>query len=121
MENICPTGNDSTYCFTTPYTFDVSTTEIYGWINGGRIAIANIASYQDFKNFPNFAKEMKVTHFAISPSGFVNMLRVYNSEEIDKLVCNVKYLMSGIKEIGNLDYLIYMVLQKQLFMHYTMN
>lgn len=93
MENICPTGNDSTYCFTTPYTFDVSTTEIYGWINGGRIAIANIASYQDFKNFPNFAKEMKVTHFAISPSGFVNMLRVYNSEEIDKLVCNVKYLM----------------------------
>lgn len=93
MESICPTDNDSTYCFTTPYTFDVSTTEIYGWINGGRIAVANIASYQDFKNFPNYAKEMKITHFAISPSGFVNMLRVYNSVEKDKLVYNLKYLM----------------------------
>ncbi|MEG0793567.1 MAG: non-ribosomal peptide synthetase [Lachnospiraceae bacterium] len=93
MQNICPTDSTSTYAFSTPYTFDVSVTEIYSWINGGQISVIDLATYDDFKNFPDFMSEMKITHLALSPSGFTNMLRVYSANETDKLVIDLKYLM----------------------------
>lgn len=107
MESICPTNTETTYCFSTPYTFDVSTTEIYGWINGGKIAIIDTSDYTNYRIFPQFVHKNCITHLAISPSSFVNMLRVYSEEEQNYIANSLEYLMVAGEEFKESIYKVW--------------
>lgn len=107
MERICPTDTETTYCFSTPYTFDVSTTEIYGWINGGKVAIIDTSDYTNYRKFPQFVYKNNITHLAISPSGFVNMLRVYSEEEQNNIANSLEYLMVAGEEFKESIYKVW--------------
>lgn len=93
MQEICPTDENSAYCFSTPYTFDVSTTEIYGWIGGGKVVVCDTTQYTQYRDLCILVAKHKITHLAISPSGFANMLKLHNEEALSLFANQIEYLM----------------------------
>lgn len=79
------------YGFTTPYTFDVSTSEIYSFLYGATIGIIDITDYAEFRQFPELICELGITHLSMSPSGFSNILRSFSQERITKMSECLKY------------------------------
>nr|WP_318540280.1 non-ribosomal peptide synthetase [Terribacillus saccharophilus] len=77
---------DDNYLFSTNYSFDVSITEIFGWVLGGG-SITVHSSAIEIKELPKYIYENNVTHLAFSPSYFKVL---YKSKEnfLDK----IKYL-----------------------------
>lgn len=73
------------YGFTTPYTFDVSTSEIYSFLYGATIGIIDITDYAEFRQFPELICELGITHLSMSPSGFSNILRSFSQKRITKM------------------------------------
>ncbi|MEL3956459.1 non-ribosomal peptide synthetase [Caldifermentibacillus hisashii] len=79
------TENDN-YLFSTNYSFDVSITEIFGWVfSGGKVTIYD-DSLPEHK-IPEFIFKKGVTHIAFSPSFFKVFFK--NNEEYFR---NVKFL-----------------------------
>lgn len=70
LQKICPVSDDSVYLFSTPYHFDVSTSEIYSWLAGGKIFVLDLMAMENLKQFPQYVHNYHVSHFASSPSGF---------------------------------------------------
>jgi len=94
MQIICPVDNDSVYCFSTPYTFDVSITEIFGWIKGnGAVAVIGADLLKNHKCFLEKVKKFKISHFATSPSALIMLLNLCTTEELDILSNYIKYIM----------------------------
>lgn len=89
--NLC--NYNSVYCFATPYTFDVSITEILGFIYGAKIYVCDFNNYTDFRKFPKKVEKYKITHFTFSPSGFKSMISTYDKNEWDKVNRSVNCIM----------------------------
>lgn len=88
MENMieisaCTKG--STYIFSTPYAFDVSVTEIYAFMYGAKIFVADLTNYDQYKRFPECIVKNHLTHFAVSPSGLKNMILTYSKADLIKM------------------------------------
>lgn len=96
MQNMIQIGDwnrNSRVCFSTPYTFDVSTTEIYGFVYGASIYVCETARTDLFKNFPYIIHENAITHLALSPSGLKNMYHAYTDEQLDLMGSALKCVM----------------------------
>lgn len=96
MKNMIKIGdwnNNSRVCFSTPYTFDVSTTEIYGFVYGASIYVYETAKTDLFKNFPYIISEKAITHLALSPSGLKNMYNAYTDDQLDLMGATLKCVM----------------------------
>lgn len=96
MQNMIKIGdwnNNSRVCFSTPYTFDVSTTEIYGFVYGASIYVYETARTDLFKNFPYIISENAITHLALSPSGLKNMYNAYTNDQLDLMGATLKCVM----------------------------
>ena len=104
MQEICPTDETSAYCFSTPYTFDVSTTEIYGWIGGGKVVVCDTTQYTSYRDFCMLVEKHKMTHLAISPSGLANMFKMYNESDIAILANQLQYVMVAGEEFKKTIY-----------------
>ncbi len=92
MINISMCRENDLFAFSTPYTFDVSATEIYSFVYGADICVCDIKKYEDFMEFPSYAEKRKITHMALSPSGFLNMIKTYGSD-LGKLFHFLKCVM----------------------------
>lgn len=104
MQHICPTGPSSAYCFSTPYTFDVSTTEIYGWIGGGKVVVCDTTEYMSYRDFCSIVASHKITHLAISPSGLANMFKMYSKPDLDMLASQLQFVMVAGEEFKKTIY-----------------
>ncbi len=96
MQNMKSIGyweENSKVCFSTPYTFDVSTTEIYGFVYGASIYVCDTAQSDKFKRFPYIISENRITHLALSPSGLKNMYSAYTEEQLDLMGESLKCVM----------------------------
>lgn len=96
MRNMLKIGawnSSSRICFSTPYTFDVSTTEIYGFVYGAGIYVCNTAKTDLFKRFPYIVFDNKITHLALSPSSLKNMFNAYTNEQLDLMGEALKCVM----------------------------
>lgn len=93
MISISKCNNDSKYCFTTPYTFDVSMTEIFSFMYGASLFVCDTSEYEKFRNFPYFIKQNNLTHLAISPSGLKNMYYSYTEDELNAMGDTLKCVM----------------------------
>lgn len=85
--------NDTVFCFSTPYTFDVSTTEIFSFAYGAKIFVCNTAEYKCFKSFPNLVAKYRVTHLALSPSSMKNMINSYDCSQWSLLNKHLQMVM----------------------------
>ncbi len=83
----------SVYVFSTPYTFDVSVTEIYSFLYGAKTYVVDLAEYHEYKLFPQIVYENGLTHLAISPSGLKNMIYAYSNEELNQMFSSLKCIM----------------------------
>lgn len=91
MKMFCSPGT-MVYGFTTPYTFDVSTSEIFSFLYGATIGIIDITDYTEFRQFPELICKLGITHLSMSPSGFLNILRSFSNERITKMSECLKYV-----------------------------
>ena len=81
------------YCFSTPYTFDVSTTEIYSFVYGAKILVFDPSQYECFKVFPKVMAKYGVTHCALSPSSLKNLIDAYDEEQLELFISPLKCVM----------------------------
>ncbi|GAB4074304.1 hypothetical protein GCM10028778_18070 [Barrientosiimonas marina] len=94
MQKYYPVNTKDRYLLTTPYTFDVSVAEIFGWIKGqGSLVISSFESTSDFKKIVPYIGEYGVTHMAVSPSILEVILNTSTNKELDIMNDNLKYLM----------------------------
>ncbi|TDL33467.1 hypothetical protein EVU91_13210 [Macrococcoides bohemicum] len=93
IQIISPVNYLSTYLFSTPYTFDVSITEILGWIQGGgKVYTMPLKSIENYRVFTDKVKKYNITHFATSPSNFSTLIRILKKSEF-YLLDQLKYVL----------------------------
>lgn len=90
MQQIAPVLRDDAYLLGTPIGFDVSITELLGWIRGaGKLVISDLETKKNFFSFARIIQQHRITHVAVSPS----VMKVLTNEDLMKLNNSVKYLM----------------------------
>lgn len=93
MVEISAVEKGDVYCFSTPYTFDVSATEIYSFMYGAKILVFDPSRYDCFKVFPQIMANYGVTHYALSPSGLKNLIDAYDDVQLETFVSHLKCVM----------------------------
>ncbi|PFC81033.1 hypothetical protein CN272_27955 [Bacillus anthracis] len=94
MQKYYPIKQSDKYLLTTPYTFDVSVVEIFGWVlGGGSLVISNSESTEGLRELIPQIKKHNITHMALSPSILNMLLNVSSSFDIKIINENLKYLM----------------------------
>lgn len=81
--NICfPSSQNSTYLLNTALQFDVSISELYGWISQGAVLqLLSAEQLKDLKNLPLYVKKYHITHLCAAPS----TLQVMDNSRLDLL------------------------------------
>ncbi|WP_129410117.1 AMP-binding protein [Marinitoga lauensis] len=86
-----PVFSEDRYLLSTPFTFDVSLTELFGWIKGGgSLVIPYKTDKELFKELLDIIYLYKITHLALSPS-ILSMIS--ESAMLSEKCKNLKYLM----------------------------
>ena len=95
MERKCPLLPEDVYLLKTIYTFDVSTTEIFGWfIGGGKLAILPGGAEKNPEEIWQAMIQYGVTHINFVPSmlnTFIDILKMNQINHLGKL----KYLVTA--------------------------
>ena len=86
---------DDASILTTPFSFDVSVSELFSWIyGGGRLIIPNIKDNKMLlKYLPKEIIQHQVTHLALSPAVLSVLLQITDSDTKIKLNHYLKYVM----------------------------
>lgn len=94
IQKISPIEKNDKYLFSTRDTFDVSITEIFGFLyNSGATFVYSMKNNQFFKKLADYVDKFKITHMALSPSAFKILLKSLSKEGIEKLNANIKFYM----------------------------
>lgn len=92
-QSIAPVSNDDCYLFSTRTTFDVSITEIFGFLyNGGSVYLFSVKNKNFYKELPNIINKFAITHVALSPS-VLGVLLKYSSEIGLQYIDQLKYML----------------------------
>ncbi len=87
-----PLEEGDTYLLKTPYVFDVSVSELFGWYHGaGRLVIAPEGHHKDPWQLTELIERFAVTHINFVPSMFQAFLDILNDENTGKL-SSLKYI-----------------------------
>ncbi|MDQ1355345.1 MAG: hypothetical protein QG657_5655 [Acidobacteriota bacterium] len=92
MQNKYPLEVSDAYLLKTPYVFDVSVTELFGWfLGGGRVVILEKEGHRDPRIIAEWIERYIVTHLNFVPS----MFKVF----VDYVSGNIKTPLSSLKYI----------------------
>jgi tyrocidine synthetase-3 len=81
-----PFSREDTYLFKTPYVFDVSISELFGWfLGGGRLAILEEEAEKDPQKICDAVERMAVSHINFVPSMFNVFVHGLTPKTIRKL------------------------------------
>jgi tyrocidine synthetase-3 len=95
LQELYPVGEGDVYLFRTPYIFDISVTELFGWFMGGGTLLVPLAgSEKDPRRLPYLIRRGKVTHMNVIPSQFQVLLETVPPEELKDLG-KLRYIFSG--------------------------
>lgn len=102
LERRFPLEKEDVYLFKTSLTFDISGTELYGWIVGkGKLCILPPDAEKDTFAIVQAIEEFKVTHINFVPS----MLRIFveclEDEENCEKISSLKWIFTGGEAINN--------------------
>ncbi|MFV4946839.1 AMP-binding protein, partial [Lactobacillus delbrueckii] len=90
---IAPVSSRDCYLFSTRDTFDVSITEIFGFLyNGGSVCVYSAKNKDFYKEFPDLIEKFGITHVALSPSVLGLLLKLADQEDLRK-IDKLKYLL----------------------------
>lgn len=78
-------SEESCFLFTTPYTFDVSLTEIFAPVYRGGTLICYDGGINDMCNMKRILEENKITHLSLSPSFAETLVEVNNISAFESL------------------------------------
>ncbi len=96
IDQTFPSNPEDTLIWNTPYTFDVSAVEIFGWtLRGSKLAIQNPEDLKAYSNLAKFIYEHKVTHLNLSPTIFSTLIDFWSDNELKQLNETVKYFLIG--------------------------
>ncbi|MDO4698552.1 MAG: non-ribosomal peptide synthetase [Pasteurellaceae bacterium] len=92
-QSFAPVTTDDCYLFSTRNTFDVSITEIFGFLyNGGSVYLYSVKNKDFYKELPNFINKFGITHIALSPSVLGILLKHTNQKALQNIDA-LKYLL----------------------------
>jgi fengycin family lipopeptide synthetase D len=87
-----PFSREDTYLFKTPYVFDVSVSELFGWFpRGGRLAILEEGAEKDPEKISSAIERLTVSHINFVPSMFNVFVHGLTPQTIRKL-SRLKYI-----------------------------
>ena len=90
--NTCfPCSKNSIFLLNTALQFDVSVSELYGWIpQGAVLQLLSVRQLKDFKNLPFYVNKYHITHLCAAPS----TLQVMDNDRLDLLnKSNLSFLL----------------------------
>ena len=91
-----PLGKEDVYLFKTSITFDISGTEIYGWIVGdGKLCILNDGEERDVFAILNAIQDYQVTHINFVPSMLKVFVDCLENKENKQKIKNLKWIFTG--------------------------
>lgn len=94
MQERFPCHLEDVYLLSTPYSFDVSVSEIFGWILGNStLVISPLVSKNNFSNLGNLIIEEKITHIALAPAIFDLFLKTTSNFQLTFLDKQLKFVM----------------------------
>ncbi|WP_172967584.1 AMP-binding protein, partial [Weizmannia acidilactici] len=100
MNKYFPCNRGDKYILTTPYTFDVSITEIFGWIyGGGSLYVSSKVSSKALTELPKMVIDNNITHLALSPSILNMILSTCRYEYLEMMDKTLKYIMIAGEEL----------------------
>jgi len=92
LEKLYPLKESGIYLLKTPYTFDVSVTELFGWfMGGGSLAVLEAGGEKDPHKILDVIKNTGVTHVNFVPSMFNVFAAALNPQNINQL-SSLKYI-----------------------------
>ncbi|HFZ4493451.1 long-chain fatty acid--CoA ligase [Streptococcus pneumoniae] len=92
-QSFAPVSISDCYLFSTRNTFDVSITEIFGFLyNGGSVYLFSVKNKNFYKELPNIINKFAITHVALSPS-VLGVLLKYSDEIELQYINQLKYLL----------------------------
>lgn len=96
LERRFPVGKDDRYLYKTPFSFDISGTELYGWFAGkGALCILEHGREKDPELILEYIDKYKITHINFVPTMFSFFLEILNQKtKIDKLK-SLKWIFVG--------------------------
>lgn len=94
MQKYYPITQEDKYLLNTPYSFDVSVVEIFGWILGeGALVISELETKKKFTELVTLIDTYDITHISLSPSVIRLIYQICSDKEIEILNDKLKYLM----------------------------
>lgn len=94
MDELCPCSFSDCYLLSTPYTFDVSVSEIYGWLKrAGSCYVDSLKKLELYKGFASIVERYKISHLAMSPSTFHVLLSNLDRLNVASVNKYLKYAM----------------------------
>lgn len=94
LQEQCPCLQDDVYLLSTPYSFDVSVSEIFGWILGGAsLVISRFESKKRMEETLRLFEQNRVTHAAFTPSVLHAMMQVASPLIKKAMNDSLKYCM----------------------------
>jgi amino acid adenylation domain-containing protein len=99
LHRLYPVDETDNYLFKTSYVFDVSVSELFGWIlGGGRLTVLEKEGRKDPRRISDIIDTLKVTHINFVPSMFDLFLEQFDSNSIKKL-SSLKYIFLAGEEL----------------------
>lgn len=91
LQSAFPVGEHDRYLLSTDLQFDVSVSEIFGWIlGGGSLYVLHSDEQRDIRSLPKLIQRSYATHVASSPS----VVATWTERQIEDIACgNLRYLM----------------------------
>ena len=100
MEERCPLGREDAYLLKTPYTFDASTSELFGWfVGGGKLVILQPRAEKNPEKIWKAIIQHGITHINFVPSMLNVFIDILAMNEINHLG-HLKYLYTAGEAVG---------------------
>lgn len=94
MQSVCEVQMNDRYILTTPYTFDVSVTELFCWIYSGASLYIPFTSKNDYlKKLGDDIIINNITHVCMSPSVLSMFLKINKKVKLQEMDRTLKYIM----------------------------
>ncbi|EGJ27775.1 non-ribosomal peptide synthetase [Streptococcus porcinus] len=105
---LTPVTEDSSFLFSTPYTFDVSITEMLGWIiGGGSVYCLDLKVRSNYKKLDDIIVRNSISHIAFSPTAFLAFIEKLGPTNLKKLNASLDYVVIAGEKFNPLIYHIW--------------
>ncbi|VTS29243.1 long-chain-fatty-acid--CoA ligase [Streptococcus porcinus] len=105
---LTPVTEDSSFLFSTPYTFDVSITEMLGWIiGGGSVYCLDLKVRSNYKKLDDIIVRNSISHIAFSPTAFLAFIEKLSLTNLKKLNASLDYVVIAGEKFNPLIYHIW--------------